>query len=176
VRAPQDYRRRKECEDSMVKFRVTRIVEFAHDIEADTQEEALAAFDPGQAKVRVIRETAKVPRMPAGSAITDRELRVGRRFQARRKGRTYTALVMGDGQIEVADEEGHNLGSFKGLHAAAMAITEGSSVNAWSLFKDVPAEGTETETTPEPVTEGTPPPPARRKAPPKAAKRRTKKS
>ena len=162
MRAPQDYRRRKECEDSMVKFRVTRIVEFAHDIEADTQEEALAAFDPGQAKVRVIRETAKVPRMPAGSAITDRELRVGRRFQARRKGRTYTALVMGDGQIEVVDEEGHNLGSFKGLHAAAMAITEGSSVNAWSLFKDVPAEGAEAE--PEPITEDAPPQPKPKKS------------
>lgn len=130
----------------MVKYRVTRIVEFAHEVEADTQEEALAAFDPGQATIRLVRERVKGERRgPEQGAIADRELRIGRAFRGKHKGRTFTATVLAADRIEVVDEEGHNLGSFKGLHAAAMAITEGSAINAWRFFKDVPAEGAEPE-------------------------------
>lgn len=146
----------------MVKYRVTRIVEFAQEVDAETPEEALAGFDPAQATPRIVREGAKVPRgQPRKGATTDRELRPGRRFTAKRKGRRYTALVKGPQEIEVAEVDGDILGTYPTMNKAAMAIV-GGPVNAWALFRDAPAEGAEPE--PEPVTEDAPPPPPRKKA------------
>jgi len=169
-----------------VKFQVRKVIEFTQeDVDAESPEEAIAAFDLRQASHRIVREGARVPRGPVGGSITDRELRPGRRFVARHKGKTYHAEVGADGLIRVEGIEGN----FKSLSTAGSAIC-GHAVNGWRFFKDAPAEGAAEEPTPEPEpeTEASPHPKKRAAGPPpeptylppappkKAAKKRAKKA
>jgi len=129
-----------------MKCIVRKLIEFSQEVEAETPEEALGLFDSGQATLRLVRESAKAPRTPAGRTIADRTLKPGRRFVAHYKGRDWRAEVGGDGLIRVEgiDRE------FKSLSTAGSAVT-GHACNGWAFWKDAPAE--EQAAAPQPVRE-----------------------
>jgi hypothetical protein len=116
-----------------VKYKVVRVVEFTYELDAQSSDEAVAASrDMENPAVRLVREHARSleKRAPGRAATTDRELRPGRRFTAKHKGREYTAVVTDTGEIEV-----EGLGTFKSLNAAGQAIVQ-HAVNAWAFWRD----------------------------------------
>lgn len=122
-----------------MRFKVIKRVEFVWEsIEADSPEAALSAANDGDPTVRMLSEKARdldrAARKPGQGAITDRELRPGRRFVARYKGKDYAAVIQDDHQIAV-----EGVGTFKTLSAAGMKIT-GHAINGWAWFRDAPAE------------------------------------
>jgi hypothetical protein len=120
-----------------LKYKVVRVVEFTYELDAQSQEEALAASkDMENPAVRLVREHARSlePRAPAREAIQDRTLTPGRRFLGKHKGKQYTAVVTEGGEIEV-----EGLGTYKSLNAAGQAVVQ-HAVNAWSFWRDARAE------------------------------------
>jgi hypothetical protein len=71
------------------------------------------------------------------SAITDRELRPGRRFESHYRGVPYKAEVMPDGTITVTTGKGKQIGTgYRSLSAAGRIITR-YPVNGWVFWRDV---------------------------------------
>ena len=121
----------------MPRYQVVKVLKFEYDIEAETQEAALATIPEG-AKTTLVRERAKDLDKQATpvSAIADRKMRAGRVFTRTYHGVLYTATVIPGGRVKL--EGGDVAGVYKNLNKATQAILGGKSANAWVFWSEGP--------------------------------------
>jgi len=136
----------------MPRYQVVKVLKFEYDIEAETQEAALATIPEG-AKTTLVRERAKDLDKQATpvSAIADRKMRAGRVFTRTYHGVLYTATVIPGGRVKLdgADYVGV---VYPNLNKATQALLKGKSANAWVFWSEGP-QGEKPEEEPRADTE-----------------------